>query len=62
MVRQKLQYEWKNIYRQLSSQDTSDSGVIGKKQFDDILLNCSVFISNEELKVLADRFSAGNAN
>lgn len=61
-IRMKLQYEWKNIYRALSSSDTQDSGTVTRKQFDDILQNCSVFLSNEELKVLSDRFSISSSN
>lgn len=58
----KLQYEWKNIYRSLSSTDSSDVGMVNKKQFDDILQNYGVFISNEELKMLVERFNCGNGS
>jgi len=58
----KLQYEWKNIYRSLSSTDSSDVGMVNKKQFDDILQNYGVFISNEELKMLLERFNCGNGS
>ena len=58
----KLQYEWKNIYRSLSSTDSSDVGMVTKKQFDDILQNYGVFISNEELKMLLERFNCGNGS
>jgi hypothetical protein len=61
-IRMKLQYEWKNIYRSLSSTDSSDVGMVTKKQFDDILQNYGVFISNEELKMLLERFNCGNGS
>lgn len=61
-IRMKLQYEWKNIYRSLSSTDSSDVGMVNKKQFDDILQNYGVFISNEELKMLVERFNCGNGS
>ena len=61
-IRMKLQYEWKNIYRSLSSTDSSDVGMVNKKQFDDILQNYGVFISNEELKMLLERFNCGNGS
>ena len=61
-IRMKLQYEWKNIYRSLSSTDSSDVGMVTKKQFDDILQNYGVFMSNEELKMLVERFNCGNGS
>jgi Ca2+-binding EF-hand superfamily protein len=61
-IRMKLQYEWKNIYRSLSSTDTNDVGMVSRKQFDDILQNYGVFISNEELKMLVERFNGGNGS
>ena len=61
-IRMKLQYEWKNIYRSLSTTDSSDVGMVTKKQFDDILQNYGVFMSNEELKMLVERFNCGNGS
>ena len=55
----KLQYEWKNIYRQMSSQ-SSGEGVVSKKLFEEALTSAGVYLSNLEIKSLVDKFGDGS--
>jgi Ca2+-binding EF-hand superfamily protein len=56
LVRTKLQYEWKNIFRHLSAKDDRGDGIVPKRQFDEVLRANGVFVSNEELKMLFEKY------
>ena len=55
-IKNKLSYEWKNLYRQLNSLDVQEKGAVTKKQFEDALRTTGVFLSNEDIKYLQDNF------
>jgi len=55
-IRNKLSYEWKNVYRHLNSVDVHEQGTVTKKQFEDALRNTGVFLSNEDIKYLQGTF------
>lgn len=61
LVQRKLAYEWKNIYRNLVSSDTEDSGCITLKEFDDVCLKFKVSFNKQELgwirKMFADELA-----
>lgn len=57
-LRQKLAYEWKNIFRGLSLQDNKNVGRVGKRAFETTVHQNGVFLSREELLYLYARFSA----
>ena len=54
-IKQKLAYEWKNIYRGLNLQ--SSSGVISKKAFEKTVHQNGVYLTKEELGLLYQRFT-----
>ena len=55
-IKNKLSYEWKNLYRQLNSLDVHEKGSVTKKQFEDALKTTGVFLSNEDIKYLQDNY------
>ncbi len=55
-IRNKLSYEWKNVYRQLNSSDVADTGKINKKQLEDALRKTGVFLSNEDIRNIQEKF------
>lgn len=57
-IKTKMQYEWKNIYRMLSSNDVHENGIISVRKFDEILQANNSFISNEDLKNLQEKFGS----
>ena len=58
-MKHKLSYEWKNIYRILNTNDTSERGLTNKKKLEDALKTTGVFLTNEDIRALQETF--GNA-
>ena len=48
-MRQKLQYEWKGVFRLLSGEDLRGSGIVMLKRFEEVLRANGVFVSSEDL-------------
>ena len=44
------------MYRQLNSSDVVESGKVNKKQLEEALRKTGVFLSNEDIKVIQDKF------
>jgi Ca2+-binding EF-hand superfamily protein len=61
-LRVKLQYEWKNIYRQLNQQDSAEKGLVQRRAFEDAIRATGVFVSNEDLRYMQDTFGDTNNN
>eukprot|EP00347_Sterkiella_histriomuscorum_P012608 403367915 len=61
-IRQKLEYEWKNIYRCLNNSDQKQNRTITRKQFEDALSKTGVFLSNEDVKWLQDNYGDSHKN
>ena len=57
IIKTKLEYEWKNIYRALSSIDINSCGMVTKKEFIDCVQKNGVFLSRDELEKIIKRFS-----
>lgn len=57
VIKSKLEYEWKNIYRALNSIDINSCGMVSKKEFIDCVQKNGVFLSRDELEKLIKRFS-----
>jgi hypothetical protein len=49
-MKQKLSYEWKNIYRLLSAQDKNGSGLVLMMELENIASQFGVFLTREEIK------------
>lgn len=49
-IRNKLAYEWKNIFRGVSQLDTTRKGTININQFNKIVHQFKVYLSREELR------------
>ena len=56
-IKQKLEYEWKNIYRSLNAIDLNSSGLVTKKEFANCVNKNGVFLTNDELAKLLKKFS-----
>ena len=56
LIKQKLSYCWRDIYRYLSSNDLDNLGKAPLSQFEEALLFTKTFLSREELKVLQSLF------
>ena len=56
-IKQKLEYEWKNIFRALNSIDLNSSGYVTKKEFTNCIHNNGVFLSRDELSKLLKKYS-----
>ena len=56
-LKQKLGYEWKNIYRSLNAVDLNSSGYVTKNEFSNCVHNNGVFLSRDELAKLFKKFS-----
>lgn len=56
-IKQKLAYEWKNIYRTLNSIDLTSSGFVTKKEFVDALQKHNVFLTRDEVSKLLKKYS-----
>ena len=57
MVRQKLAYEWKNVYRGLHLQDLNSTGKVTRKLFERILHETKVFLTKEELNFIYRKYT-----
>ena len=52
LIKQKLSYSWRQIYRFLSSNDLANQGMAPLSQFEEALLITKTFLSREELNLL----------
>jgi len=52
IVKKKLEFEWKNIFRQLNANDRDNSGVVSKREFESAVHQNGVFVSREEYGML----------
>lgn len=59
VLKQKLSYEWKNIFRLLRVQDKEGVGIVSRPQFDASLNQVGCFLSSEELRKVSKLY--GNA-
>lgn len=57
ILRHKLSYEWKNIYRSLNAIDLNSSGIVTKKEFESCVHKHGVYLSRDELTRIHKRFS-----
>ena len=55
-MKNKLSYEWKNIYRNLNSKDLSEKGIAPLSLFIHALRQTNVFLSNEDMQRVRNRF------
>ena len=55
-MKNKLQYEWKNVFRILNKRDTSDSGDTNPKHFEQALRSTGVFLSTEDLRRVTEHY------
>mmetsp|Transcript_12643 Transcript_12643/g.12456 ORF Transcript_12643/g.12456 Transcript_12643/m.12456 type:complete len:82 (+) Transcript_12643:2016-2261(+) len=58
-IQKKLAYEWKNIFRGLNLQDSGNSGVINRKEFERTVHQNGIFLSKEDLQILYNKFASG---
>jgi len=56
-LKQKLEYEWKNIFRSLSSIDINSSGFVTKKEFTTCIEKNGVYLTRDELAKLIKAYS-----
>lgn len=56
-VKQKLEYEWKNVYRSLNTIDLNSSGFVTKKEFINCIQKHGVFLTRDEISKLLKKFS-----
>lgn len=55
-IKQKLEYEWKNIFRSLNTIDLNSSGCVTKKEFMNSVQKHGVFLSRVELNKLFQKY------
>ncbi len=55
-LRHKLQYEWRNIYRLLNGNDTTEQGKAPRRNFEKAINATGVFLTREDLGKLSDTF------
>jgi len=56
MVKTKLSYNWKKIFRFLSSQDLANSGKVPRKQLESALLQFHTFLRLDEFTWLLQNY------
>jgi transposase-like protein len=56
-IKQKLAYEWRNIYRSLNSIDLNSSGYVTRKEFVNSLHQNGVFMTRDEISNLLRKYS-----
>lgn len=56
-LKQKLAYEWKNVYRSLNAIDMTSSGFVTKKEFINCIQKHNVFLTRDELSKLLKKYS-----
>lgn len=56
-IKQKLAYEWRNIYRSLNSIDLNSSGYVTRKEFTNSLKQNGVFLTRDEISKLLRKYS-----
>jgi hypothetical protein len=59
LIAGKLGYEWKNIYRNLTQIDFSDTSLIELREFDDICYKFKARLTKNELSKLKKLFCEG---
>ena len=52
VVKDKLQYDWKNIYRRLNADDVDDTGKVPMSKFEKTLRQTNTFLSKEDLNMI----------
>lgn len=57
ILKQRLAYEWKNIYRSLTAIDMDNKGKVGISEFQGILSKNRVYMTREDLKRITALFS-----
>ena len=55
-VKQKLSYDWKAVYRLLSTEDIQCTGIVPYKKFEEALRAIGVFVSAEDLNHIFHTF------
>ena len=53
VLKSKLSYEWKSIFRMLSSIDTEGTGYVSKRDFEEYSHKCGTFLTREDVKKIA---------
>ena len=56
-MRQKLAYEWKQVYRALNLQDAAGTGKVNAKIFERIVHEHKVFLAKEDLLFIYRKYS-----
>lgn len=56
-VKQKLEYEWKNVYRSLNTIDLNSSGFVTKNEFINCIQKHNVFLTRDEISKLLKKYS-----
>jgi len=51
-IKLKLGYEWKSIYRALTSADSANDGTVSKEEFEAAVSKSRTFLTREELNKL----------
>ena len=58
-IKEKLSYDWKNIYRRLNANDLSNTGKVSMNQFENTLRQTNTFLSREDLNQITTQYGAG---
>jgi hypothetical protein len=61
-IKNKLAYEWKNIYRSLTQADLEQKGTVNVSLFTKIVHQHKVYLSREEIRKLEQVFPGGTGN
>jgi len=61
-LRNKLSYEWKNIYRLLNSKDIEEQGQAPLKAFESALKSTGVFLTSEDMKKIQEKYGDNRSN
>lgn len=56
-LKNKLAYEWKNIYRYISSKDTGGAGKISQREFEQAVHKNGAFLTREDTDLIKKYFS-----
>jgi hypothetical protein len=55
-VKQKLAYEWKNIYRTLTQIDINSNGIVPFTEFQNAVAKNGVYLTREDFKNISSMF------
>jgi hypothetical protein len=50
VTKDKLKYEWKNIYRQINANDVEQNGKVKLCEFNTVLKQTNTFLSRQEIR------------